>query len=116
MLQRGAAWLHARRHDKLTETVLYQRVGAITPSPKQATRCRTVTDQMAEDQLLISGQTMDWIFATEDFESAAGPFPEPRDRITIGDEIWQVAAISGEQVWRFSDEYQNAIRVHTVRL
>jgi hypothetical protein len=116
MLKRGAAWLHARRHGRLSESVSYQRVGATEPTALLATRCRTVTDQVAEDQILVSGQTLDWIFRTEDFEGALGPFPEPRDTITASGVIFQVAGIGGEQAWRFSDEYDNAIRVHTVRL
>jgi hypothetical protein len=114
MLSDGAAWLHAKRHQKLVEAVQYQR-GTNSPVALSATRCRTAGDQMADDQVVIAGQTIDWIFRAEDFEGAGGPFPQARDKITGADgSIWEVAEISGEDCWRYSDEYQNAIRVHTV--
>lgn len=115
MLRDGAAWLHAKRHEKLVESVSYLRVGAVTSTTLAATRCRPAGDQMAEDQVMISGQAMDWIFRAEDFEGAAGVPPVCRDTITATDgTIWEVAEIGGEGCWRYSDEYQNAIRVHTV--
>lgn len=115
-LSNGARWMHARRHEALSSSVLYTRASG-NQKVIRATIGRTGADQLAESELITSGGIRDYLFRTCDF-FINGVFvpPAPRDVIKECDlQIWDVAEIGGEPCWRYSDEYRNAIRVHAVK-
>lgn len=68
--------------------------------------------------LEASGELWDWIFAAEDLVlSAAQTTPAEGDELTAADGLrYRVLAIGGGEVWRYSDDAAELIRVHTRRI
>lgn len=117
VLANAAAWLHTQRQANMAADVTYTRLGGSSVALK-ATIGRTDAELLAESELVSSAGIRDFIFRTADFISAGEFIPPGRlDLIEESDGAkWQVVELSGEPVWRFSDEYRNAIRVHVSQL
>jgi len=122
MLADAASWLHNQRHDHLSSPVTYYRAaentqGSPSGTTLQATVGRTAADQLAVDQWISSAGVRDYLVRSQDFTTASVLVPPAsRDWIRDADGTeWEVAEIGGEPCWRFSDEYKNALRVHTIR-
>lgn len=117
LLANAMTWLHAERQAKLAESVSYQRIAGGAALSIQGTRGRTAGEKLIESEWSGSAGVMDWIFRAEDF-IVSDEFTPPalRDTVTESDgTIWDVVEIPGEPVWRYSDTFRNAIRVHVVK-
>ena len=118
LLANAATWLHGLRHASLAETITYQRISGGTALSIQGTKGRTAGELLVESEWSGSAGVMDWILRTTDFGPDKGSFRPPalRDTITEADgTVWDVVEIPGEPVWRYSDTFRNAIRVHVVQ-
>jgi hypothetical protein len=116
VLARAARWLHKKRDEFLVIQVAYRRGGVGQVRALRATIGQTGADQLVEGYFVTSEGIKDYLFNTSDF-IVGDVFQPPQllDTITEPDgQAWQVVEIGGEPCWRFSDEYENAIRVHTV--
>lgn len=115
VLRSAAAWLDRVRHAKLSEAVTYQRSGASAFSAN-ATIGRTGSDQLVEGELVAGVKLRDWIFRVADLK-VSGTFVPPRRGDTVTDaagKVWDVVEPpGGEEVWRWSTEYEDSARVHT---
>lgn len=117
LLKNAAQWLHERRHAKLASDVVYQRAAGGSPLTIKATRGREIGDQVVEAELTANSNQTDWIVRKSDL-LVVGVFVEPKrlDTVTVDSQVWEVAEIAGEPCWRYSDEFENAVRIHTVRV
>ena len=100
----------------MANSVVYTRLGEAGVTIK-ATIGNTAAEKLAESELVTSAGVRDYLFRTIDF-LVAGVFTPPArlDTVTEADgATWEVVEVAGEPVWRYSDEYRNAIRVHTAR-
>ena len=115
-LASAATWLHGQRHSNMSSSVTYTRFGG-APQTMAATIGRTDAERLGESELVTTAGVRDYIFRTIDF-LVDGVFvpPDRMDSIAEADgATWEVVEVAGEPVWRYSDEYRNAIRVHTAR-
>ena len=117
ILANAASWLHGRRHATMSSDVVYQRAAGGSALPIKATRGREIGDQLVDNELTSNANQTDWICRKVDFV-VSGQFVQPvrLDTVTVGGQVWEVAEIAGEPCWRYSDEFENAIRIHTVRV
>ena len=117
-LRTGITWLHRVRHQKLAEPMTYARRSGGS-SNISATLARANTEQMVEQELFVNSQFHDFIVRTVDLR-VAGVFtpPEPGDRITVAATggLYEVCELGLERCWRYSDEFEQAVRVHARRI
>lgn len=116
LIQSGLTWLHAQRTAHTVVDVTYQRAGSLTIQTGKATPGRFGGDTLLEGETEINSNARDFLFDPAFFTNA-GTFnePQPGDRITIVDtgEICEVSAEGADNVWRWSDPHQTAVRVHS---
>lgn len=119
ILADAAAWLHRERHARAGVALHYQRIAGVSVIAIFGTRGRTDADQLQLGELVVGSVIDDWILRAEDFiVAAAFMAPVARDTITeiATGKRWEVLELPGEPVWRYSDQYRNAIRVHVKEL
>ena len=119
MLRSGMEWLHSQRHASLSESVTYLRRAAGSSFSADATLGREASDQLIEQQLVVNSDMADFIFRRQDFlEGGMFIKPQPGDRITVDASggVFEVAELGQDRCWRYSDEFEYAIRVHTRRI
>lgn len=117
-LRRGIEWLHSVRHQQMAEAVTYTRRSGGSTS-LSATLARASTEQMVEQELFVNSQFHDFIVRTVDLR-IAGVFaaPAPGDRITVAATggVYEVCELGMDRCWRYSDEFEQAVRVHARRV
>jgi hypothetical protein len=119
ILANAAAWLHRERHARAGVALRYNRIAVAGVIALYGTRGRTDADQLQLGELVVGAVIDDWILRAEDF-IIAGSFVPPVARDTITEiatnKVWEVLELPGEPVWRYSDQYRNAVRVHVKEL
>jgi hypothetical protein len=112
-------WLHQQRHEKMSVAVSYQRIAGGSALSLQGTRGRTDNDQGQVGELVTAAVVDDWLFRADDFITG-GTFVPPAKRDTVTEtatgKVWEVVELPSEPVWRYSEQYRNAIRVHVKEL
>lgn len=116
MLEQGATWLDDQRHQHMTRAVTYVR-GTSTVDV-QATIGRTVFEQVDEFGIVQKIETRDFLIRTADLVlDAQVTLPQRGDlvRETEGTTtfVYEVLAPGNEPVFRYSDPYRKALRIHT---
>ena len=117
-LRSGVKWLHEQRHQKMTEAATYTRRSGAS-KPISLTPARTNTEQMVEQELVVNSQFHDFLLRTVDLqESGVFTPPQPGDRITLAATggVFEVCELGMDRCWRFSDEFEYAVRVHSRRV
>jgi len=113
MLHRASDWLNSRRAEGLSETVVlqYYSDGEKDGSPVTLTATRGRSLFRAEDRfgVTIRVHSTDFIFLAADLTR----FPAKGDEIIADGRVFEVLAPNNEPVWRWSGNYNEAIRVHT---
>ena len=101
----------------MTVAVTYTRAIGGAELEINATIGRTDAVNLQESELVSSGGIRDYLFRAEDFiVSSAFVAPRRLDTVTEADgTVWEVVEVPGEPVWRYSDQYKNAIRVHVAK-
>ena len=116
ILRTGAAWLNSQRAAFLAGGVTYARKAGGSIAIADATVAATSTDQLLEADYQLTATARDFICSASNFYVAAA-FVQPRVGDTITEDetgaVWEVAELGYQRCWRYSDEFSNAIRVHT---
>lgn len=116
LLQQGAAFVDAQRHEHLTRTVTYER-GASSVE-LAATVGRTVFEQADESGFIRKVESRDFLVRRTDLIlDGSATLPKAGDRVREADgsqtQVYEVMAPGGEPPFRFSDSYRKTLRIHT---
>jgi len=116
MLEQGASWLDDQRHQHMTRSVSYAR-GASTVEV-QATIGRTEFEQADEFGIVTKTESRDYLIRTADLVLDGQPtLPKRGDQIRETDGsttfVFEVLSPGDEPVFRYSDPYRKALRIHT---
>ena len=117
MLERGAAYLEARRDEVMTRAVVYQR--GVARLTIQATVGRTVFEETDANGAYLRTESRDFLVLAADLVvGGAAVRPEAGDRIEeiSGDGktyVYEVLAPGREPCWLFADAYRITLRIHT---
>jgi len=105
LLQRGAAFLNRVRQEALSLIVFYNE------EPTAATVGKTVFK-------IDSGYGITYVDSTDFIISVSTPVDEPRkgDKIEWAETVYEVLAPDNEPVWRYSDSFKTAYRIHTKKV
>lgn len=119
LLDRGAAFLDAERHQHLSRPVLYRR--GTDEKEVQATIGKTEFEQVDDvggAGLIHRVESRDFLVRTAELDLGGGPIlPRAGDQVreTVGTSVfvYEVNAPGGQPPWRYSDPYRRVIRIHT---
>jgi len=116
MLEQGASWLDDQRHQHMTRSVSYTR-GASTVAV-QATIGRTEFEQADEYGIVHKTESRDYLIRTADLVlEGQATLPKRGDLIRETDGtttvVYEVLSPGDEPVFRYSDPYRKALRIHT---
>jgi len=116
MLEQGVSWLDDQRHLHMTRSVSYGR-GASTVAV-QATVGRTVFEQADEYGIVHKTESRDYLIRTSDLVlDGQATLPKRGDLIREIDGsttvVYEVLSPGDEPVFRYSDPYRKALRIHT---
>ena len=116
MLEQGASWLDDQRHQHMTRSVTYARVTSTVDV--QATIGRTVFEQADEYGIVTKTESRDYLIRTADLVLDGQPtLPKRGDQIRETDGsstfVYEVLSPGDEPVFRYSDPYRKALRIHT---
>ena len=116
LLDRGAAFLDAQRHQHLSRLVLYRR--GTDEKEVQATIGKTEFEQADDAGLIHRVESRDFLVRTAELDLGAGPIlPRAGDQVreTVGTSVfvYEVNAPGGQPPWRYSDPYRRVLRIHT---
>ena len=108
MLEDAASWLAAKCNESLAVQVSWRpRGGGARTIP--AVIGRTVFRASDGYGMTTRTESRDFIVRTRDMPEE----PQSGDRFVWKGVVYEVLAPSGEPVWRWSDGYLNARRIHT---
>ena len=116
LLDRGAAFLDAQRHQHLSRLVLYRR--GTDEKEVQATIGKTEFEQADDAGLIHRVESRDFLVRAADLDLGDGPIlPRAGDQVreTVGTNVfvYEVNAPGGQPPFRYSDPYRRALRIHT---
>ena len=119
LLDRGAAFLDAQRHQHLSRPVLYRR--GTDEKEVQATIGKTEFEQVDDvggAGLIHRVESRDFLVRTAELDLGAGSIlPRAGDQVreTVGTSVfvYEVNAPGGQPPWRYSDPYRRVLRIHT---
>lgn len=115
MIGTGLVWLEAQRTAHMSVSVTYAR-GA-TSDTLSATRGQTKFTAVDDSGAQMAGVAEDFIFTGADIVALLGGMPQPGDRITAGDDLFEVHAFGDDlRGWVWTDPYHISLRVHVVRI
>src|ERR1043166_8946652 len=110
LLAQGASWLHDMRRAHMSSLVIYCR-GADQQEILSSRGSSKFEVQTAEGHIL-EVQSTDFVMSWADVV----PPPVPGDRIIDGPEVFEVNPVGQEPCFRSSDEFNNAVRIHTKKV
>ena len=116
LIDRGAAFLDAQRHQHLSHPVLYRR--GTDEKEVQATIGKTEFEQADDAGLIHRVESRDFLVRTAELDLGAGPIlPRAGDQVreTVGLSVfvYEVNAPGGQPPFRYSDPYRRVLRIHT---
>jgi len=119
LLDRGAAFLDAQRHQHLSRPVVYRR--GTDEKEVQTTIGKTEFEQVDDvggAGLIHRVESRDFLVRTAELDLGAGPIlPRAGDQVreTVGTSVlvYEVNAPGGQPPWRYSDPYRRVLRIHT---
>lgn len=119
LLDRGAAFLDAQRHQHLSRPVVYRR--GTDEKEVQATIGTTEFEQVDDvggAGLIHRVESRDFLVRAADLDLGDGPIlPRAGDQVreTVGMAafVYEVNAPGGQPPWRYSDPYRRVLRIHT---
>ncbi len=116
MLARGSAWLEGRRKTDLSSEVVYFRPAVADGAPMQAMIGQSTFNAVDRQGFVSEVQTRDFLVSKTDVVEA-GFFPPIRgDWIEQNGERFDVLNPTGENPWRYTDGFQNTVRIHTRKI
>ena len=119
LLDRGATFLDAQRHQHLSRPVRYRR--GTDEKEVQATIGKTEFEQVDDvggAGLIHRVESRDFLVRAADLDLGDGPIlPRAGDQVreTVGTSVfvYEVNAPGGQPPWRYSDPYRRVLRIHT---
>ena len=116
LLDRGAAFLDAQRHQHLSRLVLYRR--GTDQKEVQATIGKTEFEQADDAGLIHRVESRDFLVRTEGLDLGAGPIlpragDQMREAVGLSVFVYEVNAPGGQPPFRYSDPYRKVLRIHT---
>ena len=116
LLDRGAAFLDAQRHQHLSRPVVYRR--GTDEKEVQTTIGKTEFEQADDARLIHRVESRDFLVRAADLDLGDGPIlPRAGDHVrkTVGTAVfvYEVNAPGGQPPWRYSDPYRRVLRIHT---
>ncbi|HLO40892.1 MAG TPA: hypothetical protein VK176_07705 [Phycisphaerales bacterium] len=116
LLDRGAAFLDAQRHQHLSRLVLYRR--GTDEKEVQATIGKTEFEQADDAGLIHRVESRDFLVRTGDLDLGAGPIlpragDQVREAVGLSVFVYEVNAPGGQPPFRYSDPYRRVLRIHT---
>ena len=107
LLGAGSRWLTQQMARFVSTPVLYRR-GSVEATVA-ATVGRTAYEVDDDYGLRVGAHVTDFLIATQAF-----PFDRPRagDQIVLGSTTYEVMALAGQGVWRWSDPDGTLLRIH----
>jgi len=116
LLDWGAGWLDAQRHQHLTRPVLYTRGSATVEV--LATIGKTVFETDNGYGILERSESRDFLIRAEDLVLDGVPvLPKRGDRVREAQDakvyVYEVLAPGSVPEWRYSDPYRRTLRIHT---
>ncbi len=116
LLEQGAAWLDAQRHEHMTRSVVYER-GAESIDIA-ATVGRTEFEQTDEYGVVQRLESRDFLIRTAELVlGGQRVLPQAGDQIReiSGNQMhrYEVMGPGGAPPWRYSDAYRLTLRIHT---
>ena len=116
LLDRGAAFLDAQRHQHLSRPVVYRR--GTDEKEVQTTIGKTEFEQADDAGLIHRVESRDFLVRMAELDLGAGPIlPRAGDQVreTVGTAVfvYEVNAPGGQPPWRYSDPYRRVLRIHT---
>lgn len=132
ILRNGAEWLAKQRTKHASEIVRVYASGFL-PQEMPSTPGRSTREVQDANGLIVVYGTRDFVFQTADFKlfpivgpgqstAAIAVAPQQGMRIQIGTRhdslnvdyhVYEVLSSDGEDSWRFADDFNLEIRVHT---
>lgn len=112
-LEAASAWLDSRQNETLSRTVTYRR--GIGGSTVEVLATLGKTDYTADTGagVLIRSQQRDYLIKTADLVlDSVQTLPEVGDFIEDGNAAWEVRPMENQPHYRFSDPYQQMLRIH----
>lgn len=107
MLEAAAKSLRTAQLDAVADDVVYRRGGESIEL--KAVPGRTVFRTTDDSGAYVRTETRDFIVPAGSLAFE----PEPGDEIVFSGMVYEVLAPGGESVWRWSDRYRTALRIHT---
>lgn len=122
LLDRGAAFLDAQRHQHLSRPVLYRR--GTDEKEVQATIGKTEFEQADDAGLIHRVESRDFLVRTAELDLGSGPIiPRAGDQVRdmvggVGGSVfvYEVNAPGGQPPFRYSDPYRRVLRIHTKQI
>lgn len=120
LLGQASDWLEGQRHEHLTRPVIYKRGNSKVTV--QATIGRTSYPVTNEHGILVEAQTRDYLIRAEDLVIPIGDDdvnptqPKSGDLIIDGAVIYLVTPVSGEGIYRASDQNGRTLRIHCTQV
>ena len=116
LLDRGAAFLDAQRHQHLSRPVVYRR--GTDEKEVQTAIGKTEFEQADDAGLIHRVESRDFLVRAADLDLGDGPIlPRAGDQVreTVGTAlfVYEVNAPGGQPPWRYSDPYRRVLRIHT---
>ena len=116
LLDRGAAFLDAQRHQHLSRSVVYRR--GTDEKDVQATIGKTEFEQADDAGLIHRVESRDFLVRTGDLDLGDGPIlpragDQVREVVGLSVFVYEVNAPGGQPPFRFSDPYRRVLRIHT---
>jgi hypothetical protein len=117
VLEPASAWLAAKVMAWRSRTVSYWRGDDAASILAVQGRSDWPVVEASGAQIML--QTRDYLVRADDLETmlGAGARPEAGDRVVeASGEAFEVRAPGGQRPWRWSDEYNKLLRIHTTRV
>ena len=125
LLVAGQAALVARLKTAAGRAVTYTRGGTSWPLTAWRGQTETVRAPTAQPAATVVRNEADWLFTVADAKAAGVPLPPQvgdriTDPLTVDDttgapKVFELQPLLGEKHWRYSDELETTVRVHTKR-
>ena len=113
LVRKGNEWLQRTRTERMSDPVIYSR--GTSSVRVRATVGRSNFEYNDAEGLVTHSRTRDYLVNVRDLKLDYIPCePIAGDRITeIDGTTYEVQAVNGEPVWRWSDPQRTVYRIHT---
>lgn len=112
ILKNAMSWLESQRKKHLTSSVFYKRKSDFVAVP--ATIGKTIFRIEDDYGRIVHYESRDYLISSSDLLiNGIIITPEKGDEIIDDGFIYEVMAPANEPEWRYSDTYQNTLRIHT---